>query len=570
MKDQQSWRRKAILIPFLTLGVILIARLFYLQIIQGNLYRALAIGQQETAEQTSGARGKIFCYDKNSITPLVINKIYKLCYAVPKEIENPDEVATKIAEIFGLSKDEILPKLSNKDSQYFLIKEKLDEKELSLITNANIKGIYLREGQSVYYPQKEIASNLLGFVDEENNGQYGIQASQNDVLKGKTDLVKREKSFFGMFTADSQETLDGSDIILTIDLNIQREADKILEEAYKDLQFREGEILIVDPMTGRILAAASYPNYDPNNYKDYAKNMDVFQLGPVQKLYEPGSVLKAVNMAIALDAGAVTPTTTFYDKGFVQIGKWKIENYGKKSYGYQDMTNVLEFSINTGSVFAEMKVPHDNYMDYLTKFGFFESTGIDTAGEVYSANSELKAGREIGFANCAFGQGISMTPLRLAMAYSALVNGGKLMKPYIVEKVLQPNGKTIENKPQIVRQVIKPETSEQIKKMLNSVTEIGFSNRAMVAGYYVGGKTGTAQKPIGGTYSQTRAWHTFTGVAPIYNPRIMAVIKLDEPQRSEASLSAAPLFRHLAKYILDYYQVPTERDPKEQKRMTVD
>lgn len=570
MKDNQSWRKKAILIPFLALGAILIVRLFYLQIIQGNLYRALAIGQQETAEEISGARGKIFCYDKNTIAPLVINKVYKLCYAVPKEIENPEEAAQKISEIFGLDKETILPKLSNKESQYFLLKEKLDEKELSLITNANIKGIYLRDGQSVYYPQKEVASNLLGFVDEEGNGKYGIQSKYNDVLKGKTDLVKREKSFFGIFTSDAQETLDGSDIVLTLDLNIQRKADEILEQAYKDLQFREGEILIVDPMTGRILAAANYPHYDPNNYKDYAKNMEVFQLGAVQKLYEPGSVFKAVNMAIALDTGAVTPTTTYYDDGDVTIGKWTIKNYGEKAYGHQNMTNVLELSLNTGSVFAEKRVPHDTYMDYLTKFGFFEGTDIDIAGEVYSANAELKAGREIGFANCSFGQGISMTPLRLAMAYSALVNGGKLMKPYIVEKVLQTNGKTIEYKPQVLRQVIKPETSEQIKKMLNSVTEIGFSNRAMVAGYYIGGKTGTAQKPIGGTYSKTRAWHTFTGVAPIYNPRIMAVIKLDEPQRSEASLSAAPLFRHLAKYVLDYYQVPTERDPKEQKRMTVD
>jgi cell division protein FtsI/penicillin-binding protein 2 len=308
---------------------------------------------------------------------------------------------------------------------------------------------------------------------------------------------------------------------------------------------------------------ANYPDYDPNKYSEYSNNFEVFQNGAIQKLYEPGSVFKAITMAIALNENKVTPDTTYQDLGYLNIDKWTIKNYNDKVYGTCTMTKVLENSINTGAVFAAKQVPKRTYIKYLEEFGFFEKTNVDIAGEAVSKmSSDLHAGRDISIANVAFGQGISITPLRLATAYCALANGGKLVKPYIVEKIINSNGKVKEILPEISKnQIINDKTSDEIKEMLTSVTENGFSKPARVSGYYVAGKTGTAQMPTkSGGYTDLETWQTFAGFGPSYDPKFVVIIKFDRPGVNEASVSAAPIFPKLAKYIFDYWQIPSGRD----------
>jgi len=558
-----SWKSILILVFFFCIGAIITWRLFSIQILKGSLYKVLAKGQQELVQDVSGNRGKIFCHDKDELSLLVSNRAFAKCYAVPAEIQDDNQTASLVSQILGLDIEELKTAFSNKENLYYPLKEKISDKEKELIEQSQLKGIYLKNETYPYYPYKDIAGTLLGFVDKDQNGKYGIQGYYNNTLRGKEEFVKKEKGILGYFFSQEGKNIQGSDLILTVDINIQKKAEELLREVYDNIGYTEGQIIVMDPNSGKIIALADYPSYDPNEYSKYSQNFEIFQNGALQKLYEPGSVFKAITMAIALNEKKVTPDTTYQDSGYLKIDRWTIKNYNDKVYGTCTMTKVLENSINTGAVFAARQVPKNVYIKYLENFGFFEKTGVDIAGEVSDKiSSDLRAGRESSIATVSFGQGISITPLRLAVSYCALANGGKIYKPYIVEKIINPDGTIKEILPQVLSEnIINQQTSELIKKMLNSVTEIGFSKAARVSGYYVAGKTGTAQMPTkGGGYTDSETWQTFAGFGPAYDPKFVAIIKFDKPGVKEASISAAPIFSKLAKYIFDYWQIPTQRD----------
>ena len=255
--------------------------------------------------------------------------------------------------------------------------------------------------------------------------------------------------------------------------------------------------------------------------------------------------MKPITMAIGLQEGKITPQTSYVDEGFVKFGSSVIYNYDGRKYGEQTMTQVLEKSINTGAVFAEEMVPHNVYLEYLEKFGFFEKTGIDLT-EYYSENKELKKGYAINFATAAFGQGIEMTPVQLLRAFFAIANGGKLAKPYLVAR---------DHENAEVETVISEKTAAQVTAMMVSVVENGYSKSAKVPGYYVAGKTGTAQVPEGGKYSKDKTIQSFIGFAPAFGPKFVMLVKLDNPKTKTAEYSAAPVFKDLAKYIINYWQI---------------
>jgi len=303
---------------------------------------------------------------------------------------------------------------------------------------------------------------------------------------------------------------------------------------------------------------ANFPNFNPNEYSK-EKNFEIFQNGAIQKIFEPGSSFKAVTMAIALNEGKITPETTYYDKGFIKVGAETIYNYDKRVYGQKSMAEVLEKSINTGAVFAVQSVPKDIYLKYLDKFGINEKTGIDLQGEIFSINTNLKNGKEINLATASFGQGIEMTPLNLAQAFCVIANGGKLIKPYVVEKIVDGIGTEIETQPVILEEgILTNQTVTQLTTMLINVVENGYGKKAKVPGYYIAGKTGTAEVPVGGKYDPNKTIQGFAGFAPALNPRFVILVKLDNPKVKTAEYSAAPVFGKLAKYILDYWQIPPD------------
>jgi stage V sporulation protein D (sporulation-specific penicillin-binding protein) len=519
-------------------GMAIIGRLFYIQVMQGDYYKAMVQGMYVSDEESLGERGEIF-FKKGE--PMAININFPLVYASSKEVESKEEAALKLSEITSIDKEVILEQLK-KDSLYEVIKKKLSEEEVKKIKELKLAGIHLGEEKGRYYPQETLASQLAGFLDADRKGRYGLEGFYDSTLKGKKD----EK---------------GSDLFLTVDYSIQFTAEKLLAEAGKNLKIEGGEIIVMDPSSGKILALANFPNFNPNQYSK-VEDLDVFQNSATQKFFEPGSVFKPITMASAIDRGSITPQTKYVDYGILKIGGSTVTNYGNRTWGEKTMTQVLENSINTGAVFAEQQLGNTLFLKYIDSFGIFDPTGIDL-DEIYSENKEFKKGYEINFANASFGQGIEMTPIQLIRAYSAIINNGKIINPYIVEKIKNKEEIT-ETKP-VVREeaIISPKAASQVVGMLVSVVGNSYSKAAQIPGYYVAGKTGTAQISYSALgmnkrgYSE-KTWQSFIGFAPAYNPKFVILVKLDNPDTKTAEYSAIPIFHDLAKYIIDYYQIPSD------------
>ncbi len=564
----RNFRINIILLVFFLFAAAIISRLFFLQIINHKFYQAQALGQQAGFEEVQGSRGEIYCFDSqknrgsgasSEVKSLAINQNTWTATATLKEIDDKNNFAGLLSKEIGESKESILSKIEEADS-YAVIKKGLSEEQAQKIKALNLKGLYWQNVPVRYYPQEGLASQVIGFVSSEGKGQYGIEGYYDDILKGKSGIKEDKRGLDAIFSNDGQISLDGSNLYLTIDYNIQFEAESLLKEAQKKLSMESGQIIVIKPDSGRILALVNFPAFNLNQYSK-EKDFEIFQNSVVQKLFEPGSIMKPFTMAIALNEGKINPDTTFVDKGFVKIGPNVIWNFGHSSYGKQTMTAVLEKSINTGAVFVSQQVPRDTYLEYMDRFGFSERTGIDLQGEVYSRNDALKNGNDMEFATASFGQGIDLTPIQIIRGFCAIANGGKLVKPYLVEKITHDSGETLTN-PEFSEQIISQQTSSQVTAMMISVVEKGFGDQAKIPGYYIAGKTGTAEVPFRDKkgYYPDKTVQSFVGFAPALNPQFLILVKLDSPKVPKSSLSAAPIFKDLAQYIINYWQIPPDYD----------
>ena len=547
----RNWRFFLIVFFFLALGSGLIARLVILQIVDHGFYKALAKGQQSLPAISTGERGDIFFTDKQGTQYTVATtKKLPFVFLTPPEVEDQEATASFLSEVLDISKETILEKLAREESLFEVLKKRLTQLERQKIEEIKLPGVYIRQESIRSYPYGTLASRMLGFINQDWEGQYGIEKYYEEYLKGKRGLEKTLHNVAGYLLSGQRDTLkDGKDLILTIDFNIQSMAESLLKQAKESHDIKEGTIIVIDPITGEILALANYPNFDPNTYSQVT-DLGIFQNPAVQKLFEPGSVFKPLTMAFGIDAQKITPFTTYTDRGVVRIGGYKVLNYDERIWGERSMTEVLEFSINTGAVFAEAETGHQTFMDYISRFGLFQPTKIDIAGEIYSQNKELKKGYEITYATASFGQGIEMTPIQLVRAYSALANGGYLIAPHLLKQDILES-----------ESVISQRTASQITAMLVSVTENGFGKSARVPGYYLAGKTGTAQVSYSALGEKKSGYsdetmQSFVGYAPAFQPKFLALVLLNNPQTKTAEYSAIPIFQELAKYILDYYEIP--------------
>ncbi|MDO8633478.1 MAG: penicillin-binding protein 2 [Candidatus Wildermuthbacteria bacterium] len=548
---------RAYIIFFLILfvGASLMGRLLFLQVVKGGFYKALAQGQQGSSLVEKGERGKIFARDKNgSHVLLAANQKMPYAFVSPAEIEKDAEelVVKTLASILGSEKTSILSKVQNKESFFEIIKKKITEEEAGRIEEKDIKGMHVGFETLRVYPQGSFASHIVGFVNQEDKGQYGVESSYNEKLAGKEGVKKNILNPASYFLGNTKSnTKTGENIILTVDYNIQSMAEALLLRAKKDLGVQEGTIIVMDPRDGKILSLANSPSFNPNEYAK--EDLETFQNAAVEKIFEPGSVLKAVTMASALEEGAITPETKYEDKGILRIGGYKIFNYDNRTWGERTMREVLQFSINTGAVFAAEQLGFERFMEYLKKFGIFSKTFIDLPGEVFSQNKELQLGHEINFATASFGQGIEMTSLQLMRAYAAIANKGMLVTPYIVEQ--KPS--------ELIGPILSSKAVLDATSMLVGVMEEGYGKSARIPGYFVAGKTGTAQIPWSALGIQKAGYsdqtiQSFIGYAPAYNPQFLVLVKLNNPKTKTAEYSAVPLFRELTKYIIDYLEIPPD------------
>ncbi len=551
----KRWRVNFVFIIVILFGAAIISRLVYIQIIQHDLYRALANGQQKNYQLIKGERGEIF-FSGGEI--LATNVKGKYLFVSPEKIKEKEKTAQILSEIFGLDKELIFAKLK-KNSLFEQIKSNLTEEENRALGEINLPGVYLGETFFREYPQGLMASQTVGFIGGEEKGQYGIEGFYDDILQGKEKI---QNLIYGL-TSDT----NGADIFLTINYELQFKAEKLLEKTKEEFNVEEGQIVIVDPKSGAILALANFPNFDPNYYSK-VDDFHIFQNNVLQKLFEPGSVFKSITMAAALDQDKITPKTTYIDEGNLKIGGYTIYNYNKRIWGERTMTEVLEKSINTGAIFAERQIGHKIFLEYLEKFGFFEPTEIDLQGEIFSENKEFKKSYEINFATASFGQGIEMTPIQLVQAFNVIANNGKLVRPYIVEKVIE-NGspsQVLTDKTWKGKQVISSKTSSQLTAMMISVVENGSAKNTKIPGYYIAGKTGTSQIPwtvlgVNKKGYSDKTWQSFIGFFPAFNPKFLILVKLDNPETKTSEYSAVPIFKEMAKYIIDYYEIPPDYEP---------
>lgn len=424
-----------------------------------------------------------------------------------------------------------------------------------------------------YYPESEIGSQLLGYVsyiDEEEKGHYGLEEFFNDDLYGKFGSVKTERGAkTDMMIVNDREYVkpeSGSDLVLTIDRNIEFFACEKLKETVKQHGATGGSVIIINPKTGAIIAMCSEPSFNPNDYNN-VKDISVFNNPAIFYQYEPGSVFKVVTMAIAIDQGRVSPTTTYKDDGEIMIHGWNkpIRNSDFSTFGGHGIVNmntVLDYSLNTGAIFAMKQVGPKIFADYVKNFGFGERTGIELGSESPGNIGNLFQNKvkEIDAATASFGQGIAVTPLQMIMPYQAIANGGILMKPYIVDAIIRPNGSTEATTPKQVHRVISERTAATVSAMLVNVVENGHAKKAHIDGYYLGGKTGTAQVATTGGYSTSDYIHTFIGIGPIDSPTFVMLTKIDRPKDVQyAEGSALPLWRDIADFMLKYYQIPKTR-----------
>ena len=523
----------------------LIFNIYNLQLEKGNYFSARAETQDRLSGFLEPRRGDIYFIDKDGVLiPVAMNKSYPVIFAVPKEISDPQETAQVISSVLGLDNKKIAQSFGKANDEYELLVSKAVSEQVSAIKNLALEGIYVDEKESRFYPFKELAAHLLGFVgpSDDNNtfeGKYGLEAYFNDSLGGVLE-----------FNKDNQPTgaIKGKDLVLTIDRNIQARAEEILKKLVEQYSAVGGTVLVNEPASGRILAMGNYPTFDPNGYWNY--QVGNFLNPAIQGIYEPGSIFKVITMAAGIDSGKITPQTAFNDLGSVSYNGYTIKNWDLKAHGRVTMTEAIEQSINTAAVFAERQTGHDIFYNYLLKFGFGEKTDIKLPGELRGSLKTLEQnGKDINFATASFGQGVSLTPLQLLSAVGAIANDGKLMKPIILK----------DEKPRVVRRVISESAAKQVAEMM--VSAVDKARIAKIENYEVAGKTGTAQVPDfqSGGYTD-KVTNSYAGFAPASNPRFTILFKLDKPEGSPlAGLTVVPAFRELAQFILNYYNVPPDR-----------
>ena len=569
-RERSAVRINILMLIFLILGLLVLGRLFQKQVLERNKYIALAESQHNITQEVPAHRGRIFFSGKseNETYLAATNLPLYSVSVVPRQVRDKGGTARKIASILGITEKEIFDEINNDKPYIPPIKQKLEYPLAEKLSSLDLTGVYVLPEEWRYYPENSLAAHVLGYMDTEKKGLYGIEGYFNNELSGDSGKFYAEKDVFGRYitVTSSEKSLDGKDIVLSIDRSVQYYAENLIAEALKAYGAKSGEIVVMDPKSGKILAMAASPSYDPNSYSAAAgkDGTGIFNNPAVSKVYEPGSVFKPLVMAAAIDAGAVTPATEDYFGAYVEVGKDKIWDALKVAYGRQNMSQVLETSNNVGMVYVAQKLGKKPMYEYLKNFGLGKETGIELSGEVSGRLPTPAEMREVDAATISFGQGVSVTDLQMVSSYGALVNGGTMMKPHIVDRIVDPN---VSEPKEGVQKVnvevestpIKSLTARYLNEMMVSVVEVGHSKTAAIPGYKIGGKTGTAQIPVPGGYSETRTIQSFVGFGPANDPSFLVLVKLSEPNTKWAESSAAPVFATMMKFLLNYYQVPPTR-----------
>jgi len=557
--DREKWARvriSMIATLFGLLFVIVIGRAFYLQIIQHEELVKRADKQHQRIVPLTPARGAIM--DRNG-TPLAVSVEMDSCYGEPRHIQDVEGTATVLAPLLGTPKSEIVKKLSSGKS-FIWLERRLTPEVALRVKNMKLRGIGFVKENKRFYPNLEVAAHVLGFTGQDPNGLEGIELKYDSTILGNTGYLITERDNLGRDIAIKstviKNTSPGKNIILTLDKNIQYIAERELAKAVNDSGAKNGMALVMESDSGRVLAMANYPTFNPNAYFRYS--LPQLRNRIVADSFEPGSTFKVFLIAAALEEKVVRPGDAFY----CENGSYKIADrtiHDTHSYGRLSVSEVLKYSSNIGAAKIGFKLGDERLFRYLKNFGFGDRTGIDLPGESAGNLRDKRRWYGVDLANISFGQGVTTSAIQLAAAVSAVANGGNLMKPYIVERILDDTGQEVQKfEPQTLHRVISADTSQQLTKMMETVTATGGTGtNAAVEGFRVAGKTGTAQKVDAVTHRYgAKRTASFVGFIPADKPKLTILVVVDEPKTSQyGGVVAAPAFRAIAQNALAYLKI---------------
>lgn len=543
-------RMKLVLVIILFLFIVIVLKVFYIQVISYDKLNSYATSLWSRNLPLEANRGII--YDKDGIV-LAGNITTTSLVLIPNQIENKEDTAQKLADILGVTYDDMYAHVSKKTSIERVHPEgrRLSNDIADKINELELDGVYLVKESKRNYPYDTLLSNTLGFVGIDNQGLSGLELIYDDYLTGSYGAIKYYSDAKGNKLNLSQvyeKPQDGINITLTIDYELQEALERELDNAMTMYSADQAFGIAMNPNTGEILAISSRPNFSPSNYQDYTTE-EINRNLPIWMTYEPGSTFKIITLAAALEEDLIDlDDDHFYDSGVVTVEDAKLHCWKHGGHGEQTYLEVVENSCNTGFVNIGLKLGKTMLFDYINKFGFGEKTGIELSGESSGILFDVDSIGDLETATTAFGQGVAVTALQQITAVSATINGGTLYKPYIVSSMNDPetNQVILKNEPTVIRKVISEATSARVRYALESVVANGTGHNAYIAGYRVGGKTGTAQKAENGHYLTGNYITSFIGFMPADNPEIVIYIAVDNAKgvSQYGGTVAAPLARN--------------------------
>lgn len=548
--------------------LLIVAKLYQIQIIQGQIYRDKADKQYTGGQSDIFERGSIYFTDKkgNKISAATIKTGYKVTIN-PSSVENPEDIFNSLASMLKLDEEAFANKAFDKEDTYEEIAKRVDPALVEKIIKKNLDGISFYKEKWRFYPGKDLASQTIGFLSykgDELKAQYGLESYYDDVLE-RRDTGAFKNFFVELFSGLGKTLVEkkhpkGS-LVTTIDPSVQAFAEATLEKIKNDYQSKASGIIIMNPKNGEIYAMALNPDFNLNEFNKI-DNPEAYNNRLVDGVYEMGSIMKPLSIAVGIDAGAITPETTYEDKGFVKLNGATFYNYDKKVRGVVNMQIVLNNSLNTGVAFVVNKMGKEKFGEYM-KTLLADKTGIDLPNEGLPLISNLSSTRELEYAQASFGQGIAMTPISITRALAALGNGGLLVTPHVVRAIDYDAGFTQNLDFPKPKRVFKEETSEEISRMLVTVVDKALKGGTVaLPNYSIAAKTGTAQiaKTDGGGYYDDRYLHSFFGYFPAYDPKFIVFMYTIEPQNAQyASDTLTNPFMDVAKYLINYYEIPPDR-----------
>jgi len=555
-----NWRFRFVLGLITLFFLIVIARLFYWQVVKAQELSTMGQLQYGKVITTLPRRGEIKTSDK---FPIAANKITYRVFANPKEVKDLKETSELISTTLGVDIASVSASLAL-DRFWVSIATGVETKVKNDLEKLNLPGVGFEEQYTRFYPEASMAAHLVGFVGMDDlgrpKGYFGLEGYYDLLLKGREGKAIQIHDAFGRpiiaKLGDVERQIDGSNLLLSLDRSAQFLVERRLKEGVEKFGAQSGMAAVINPKTGEILAMASFPNFDPANY---ANSPDSVYKNPlISDMYEPGSTFKPLVMSSALDLKLVTPQTKCSAcAGPVSVSGYDIHTWNDKYYKDISMTDVIMHSDNTGMVFVAQKLGVNGMIKYLQRFGIGDLTGIDLQGEISPKIKPENLWYAVDLATTGFGQGISITPIELLSATSAIANNGQRMQPHVVNGIENPDGSTIKIKPKSLGNPISPETAKVMTEIMVNAVNKGEASWARLKGYRIAGKTGTASIPIAGHYDPTKTIASFIGFAPANNPKFAMFVILNRPTSSiYGAETAAPIFFDIAKDLLIYYAIP--------------